>query len=547
MGATKIVTDATFADDVLLSDKPVLVDFWAEWCGPCKMVSPILEEIADAHADKITIVKLNVDENPQIAAAERIMSIPTHERLPGRPRRQADRRRQAQGRAPRRPRRVPVSRVTPPAYRRGDTGAGGRGDPRPPRPARAPAGGAGTGRPGTTPPPPCFDDAVDRGGPRLPAGARSHRRRRRRRPQTFRRLEEARWALGDRVLSYSPGHLVAGDDVARAAAAALRPRLRPRPRRRRLRRARPTPPCASSSAAWASTPTAPAARTPSARMERLRPHDERRRAAARQPLRELHALETLLQRRRRQGRRHRPRSRRRRHRASSHGELTEAVIAGDLATRVEGRLAAIGVQVLLTRSPEGDRGARGGRARALRQRRPPPISCVSLHADSVDSAAPAGLRDLLLRRRRRRHRLGAGRAVRRDGAGRDLRAHRPHRLPHPRQDLGPAADDAHARRARRVRLPLEPARRAAPGRPGLPRRRRRGHRRRGRALLRPRRPPRSAPSASSSGPRGAARPPGGVRPSSRSSAASTTSSRHAHGRAQVEAQPRRAAGAGARW
>ncbi|MEI8056671.1 MAG: thioredoxin [Actinomycetes bacterium] len=75
--ATKTVTDASFTDDVLMSDKPVLVDFWAEWCGPCKMVGPILEEIAAANSDKITIAKLNIDENPQIAANERIMSIPT--------------------------------------------------------------------------------------------------------------------------------------------------------------------------------------------------------------------------------------------------------------------------------------------------------------------------------------------------------------------------------------------------------------------------------------------------------------------------------------
>ena len=77
MGAAKIVTDATFADEVLLSEKPVLVDFWAEWCGPCKMVSPILEEIAAENAEKITVVKFNVDENPQTAASERIMSLPT--------------------------------------------------------------------------------------------------------------------------------------------------------------------------------------------------------------------------------------------------------------------------------------------------------------------------------------------------------------------------------------------------------------------------------------------------------------------------------------
>jgi thioredoxin 1 len=76
VGATKIVTDASFADDVLMSDKPVIVDFWAEWCGPCKMVAPILEEIA-AENDGIVIAKLNVDENPQTAASYGITSIPT--------------------------------------------------------------------------------------------------------------------------------------------------------------------------------------------------------------------------------------------------------------------------------------------------------------------------------------------------------------------------------------------------------------------------------------------------------------------------------------
>lgn len=73
----KAVTDADFASEVLDSDKPVLVDFWAEWCGPCRMVAPILEEISKEHGDKIDIVKLNIDENPQVPQKYGIMQIPT--------------------------------------------------------------------------------------------------------------------------------------------------------------------------------------------------------------------------------------------------------------------------------------------------------------------------------------------------------------------------------------------------------------------------------------------------------------------------------------
>ncbi|MBS0246028.1 MAG: thioredoxin [Proteobacteria bacterium] len=70
-------TDASFDTDVLKSSEPVVVDFWAEWCGPCRMIAPALEEISGSLGDKVKIVKLNVDENPNIAAKYGIMSIPT--------------------------------------------------------------------------------------------------------------------------------------------------------------------------------------------------------------------------------------------------------------------------------------------------------------------------------------------------------------------------------------------------------------------------------------------------------------------------------------
>ena len=77
MGATRAVTDDTFEAEVLQSQKTVLVDYWAEWCGPCKMIAPILEAIAEEHGDKLDIVKLNVDDNPKITQKYNILNIPT--------------------------------------------------------------------------------------------------------------------------------------------------------------------------------------------------------------------------------------------------------------------------------------------------------------------------------------------------------------------------------------------------------------------------------------------------------------------------------------
>jgi thioredoxin 1 len=76
MGA-RDVTDANFATEVLASEKPIMVDFWAEWCGPCRAVSPILDQIATEHSAKIDVVKLNVDLNPETAMKYQITSIPT--------------------------------------------------------------------------------------------------------------------------------------------------------------------------------------------------------------------------------------------------------------------------------------------------------------------------------------------------------------------------------------------------------------------------------------------------------------------------------------
>jgi thioredoxin 1 len=73
----KAVTDATFSIEVLQADRPVLVDFWAEWCAPCRKVAPLLEELAAELGDKVEIVKLDIDANPEVTRAYQVMSVPT--------------------------------------------------------------------------------------------------------------------------------------------------------------------------------------------------------------------------------------------------------------------------------------------------------------------------------------------------------------------------------------------------------------------------------------------------------------------------------------
>jgi thioredoxin 1 len=77
MGVIKVVTDESFETDVLKNSKPVIVEYWAEWCPPCRMVAPVLAQIAEEHGDKIDVVKLNTDENPQTAQRYQILAVPT--------------------------------------------------------------------------------------------------------------------------------------------------------------------------------------------------------------------------------------------------------------------------------------------------------------------------------------------------------------------------------------------------------------------------------------------------------------------------------------
>jgi thioredoxin 1 len=77
MSATKVVTDETFESEVLQNPRPVIVEYWAQWCGPCRQVAPVLEAIAQEHAGQVDVVKLNTDENPRTAQRYQVLAVPT--------------------------------------------------------------------------------------------------------------------------------------------------------------------------------------------------------------------------------------------------------------------------------------------------------------------------------------------------------------------------------------------------------------------------------------------------------------------------------------
>jgi thioredoxin 1 len=77
MSATKVVTDETFESEVVQNPRPVIVEYWAQWCGPCRQVAPVLEAIAQEHAGQVDVVKLNTDENPRTAQRYQVLAVPT--------------------------------------------------------------------------------------------------------------------------------------------------------------------------------------------------------------------------------------------------------------------------------------------------------------------------------------------------------------------------------------------------------------------------------------------------------------------------------------